>query len=128
MAHVANYFRNGHAIENAYVRVERLWGSKRENWTGLVAVYRNETEATSNVPHIDIFNVTAAYVQDENPFAALYRVLETYPGIITPKDPDPSLVLISTEQVVNVPGYDEPEIPEVKEKKPRVKKVKDEAV
>jgi len=39
MAIQTDYNFNGLTIPNAYVRIDRLWGSSREGWSSLVGVY-----------------------------------------------------------------------------------------
>ena len=73
MAVIANYKDANVTIENAYIKVERIWGSKAEGWNCWVGVYKAEGDISFAVP---LFAVNAPYVEGENPFTALYKVIE----------------------------------------------------
>jgi hypothetical protein len=91
MAIQTNYDFNGLTIPNAYVRIDRLWGSSREGWNSLVGVYMEvaapaisavgiEGEegyvpaqpATMNKNLIKEFNHSTPYVAGERGYVSLY--------------------------------------------------------
>jgi len=69
MALLANFRSSTSAYTNAYIRVQRIWGSKEEGWFAWMGVFLKEGEKEPK----EVFSVHAPYVEDENPFAALYN-------------------------------------------------------
>ena len=53
MAIKSNYDFKGISIADAYIRIDRLWGSSKENWTALVGVYNLTEETVPAVPSVD---------------------------------------------------------------------------
>ena len=53
MAIKSNYYFKGINIADAYIRIDRLWGSSKENWTALVGVYNLTEETVPAVPAVD---------------------------------------------------------------------------
>ena len=89
-----NYDFNGLNIQDAIIRIDRLWGSSREGWTSLVGVYIEKEvpaveavgvegeedyvpaqEATTELALITDFNRSAAYKEDERGYVTLYMAL-----------------------------------------------------
>jgi hypothetical protein len=64
---------NGLQIPNAYIRIDRIFGGKREGWNSVVGVYANAEAAAP----VETFNASAPYVADECPFCAVYTALKT---------------------------------------------------
>jgi len=96
-----NYDFNGLNIQDAIIRIDRLWGSSREGWTALVGVYIEREvpaveavgvegdedyipaqEATTELVLITDFNHSAAYKEDERGYVTLYATLhEEFGGV-----------------------------------------------
>lgn len=77
MAITVNKEIKGIQVNNAYVRIDRIFGSKREGWSSLVGVYAN---AEAPEP-IDMFNCSVPYLAEEsNPYALLYSAIKTIDG------------------------------------------------
>lgn len=74
----ANYVSKDVEIKDAYIRIERIWGSSREGWNAWVGVYQNQNDVTPVVP---LIHIQAAYVEGESPFTILYTAIEKYPNI-----------------------------------------------
>ena len=69
-------------IENAYIRVNRVFGGKKEGWNSVVGVYASAEAALTESP-IEEFNQVADYVADVFPLVAVYEKLkEKYPVAI----------------------------------------------
>jgi len=64
----ADYTTPSKSINGALIRLDRIWGSKKENWNAWVHVYE---KSTKNVPTL-VFSVQAPYVEGQNPYEALY--------------------------------------------------------
>lgn len=77
MAITATYANNGHVVKDAYIRVDRIWGSKVEGWNAWVAVYANE----GDTQHVDMVHVATPYVENRNPFKLLYGQIEKLPYV-----------------------------------------------
>lgn len=71
MAIRATYQDGSRTIENAVIRLGRIWGSKSENWNAWVQVFVNEFSTEPDI----IFSVVAPFVEGENPYIALYKVV-----------------------------------------------------
>lgn len=80
MALKTNFNLNGVTIENAYLRIERLWGNSKEGFEALVGVYtvtQNEELETDVYRKIIEFNLTPTpYNPNENPYVTLYNKLQ----------------------------------------------------
>lgn len=120
MGIIADFKDDAHRITGAYIRAERIWGSPREGWSCWVGVYHHENAATTALP---LFSVSAPYVEGEDAFTSLYRVIEKLPQInpevqrvelpeeVKPEEtntifaPSPQVeaILIETEKVVDTP-------------------------
>ena len=68
-----NYNFKGIEVKDAIIRVDRIWGSSKENWTALVGVY-NVTEDTYN--KLEEFNHSATYNVDERGYESMYKSLK----------------------------------------------------
>jgi hypothetical protein len=94
MAIQTNYDFNGLTVPNAYVRIDRLFGSSRENWSALIGVYMTQeiparpavgTEGTPEyipaVPasaekkRISEFNHYAPYEESVRGYVSMYTSL-----------------------------------------------------
>ena len=95
------YNLHGIEVQDAIIRIERLWGSSREGWTSLVSVntvteipateavgvegeedYVPAAEARTEWKKLDEFNRTASYVEGELPYTTMYEKLtEEFGGI-----------------------------------------------
>jgi hypothetical protein len=94
MAIKAKYNFNGIEIQDAIIRINRLWGSSKDGWTALVGVYiKNQlpakeafgvevnedyqpaTEATTELALITEFNRFSAYNDGERGYVSLYNLL-----------------------------------------------------
>lgn len=71
MAIRATFKDSSKTIPDAYLKIDRIWGSKLENWNAWINVYSNETSKEA----LTTFSVHAPYVEDENPYVALYTAL-----------------------------------------------------
>lgn len=89
MGITANYKDSLHNINNAYIKVERIWGSKNEGWHCWVGVYKNPNDAAPCVP---LFSVDAPYIEDESPFKALYAAIGQIHQIQPEKIIEPNIV------------------------------------
>lgn len=65
---------NGITIPSAYVRIDRIFGGKKEGWSSVVGVYASAEAATDKAP-LETFNQAAEYVSGENPYASIYAAL-----------------------------------------------------
>jgi hypothetical protein len=89
-----NYDFNGLNIQDAIIRIDRLWGSSREGWTALVGVYIEKDipaveavgvegeedyipaqEASTALNLITEFNRSASFVEGERGYVTLYTAL-----------------------------------------------------
>ena len=89
-----NYNFKGIEVKDAYIRIERLWGSSKEGWTALVGVYNltqeevpaveaNEADGIEAVEaytktvynKIDEFNHSVLYTEGERGYESLYKAL-----------------------------------------------------
>jgi hypothetical protein len=95
------YNLHGIEIQDAIIRIERLWGSSREGWTSLVSVntvteipateavgvegedgYVPATEARTEMNKITEFNRSCAYTQEERGYVSMYNALtEEFGGV-----------------------------------------------
>ncbi len=89
MAIKTNFNYRGIEIPNAVIKVNRLFGSKREGWSSLVGVYNITTEEvpvleadsetvyqTAEVYNlIEEFNHSASYAADERGYVSVYKSL-----------------------------------------------------
>lgn len=90
-----NYNFKGIKLNDLYCRVDRLWGSSKENWTALVGVYNitieevpaieadedngvEAQEATTKTVYnkIEEFNHSCNYVADERGYVSMYKSLQ----------------------------------------------------
>lgn len=67
---------NGIILPAAYVRVDRIFGGKKEGWNSVVGVYASAEAAKENAP-LETFNQAAEYVSGENPYISLYAALKS---------------------------------------------------
>lgn len=69
-------------ISAAYIRVDRVFGGKREGWNSVVGVYASAEAAADQQP-LETYNQPAGYVAEENPIALIYAALKTkYPEAV----------------------------------------------
>ena len=94
MALQANYNFRGITIQNAYIRIERVFGGKKEGWNSVVAVFPSKpvvpepvidadgnTVTPEPVLPIDTFNAGAPYSADNlNALELIYAKLKTELG------------------------------------------------
>lgn len=90
---VEKYNFKGIEVKDAYIRVNRLFGSKTEGWNSLVGVYNITTEEVPAVEAeesytkevynlIEEFNHSADYVADERGYISVYKALtEKFGGV-----------------------------------------------
>ncbi len=101
MAIKTNYNFKGIEVKDAYIKVDRLWGSSKEGWNSLVGVYNTTIE---NVPAvkadeasgvvaqeastievfnlIEEFNHSANYDEEERGYVIMYNSLkEEFGGV-----------------------------------------------
>lgn len=71
MAIKATYKDGSIEVAGATVRLDRIWGSKKEQWNAWVHVLKNESDTDT----VSVFSVTAPYVEGENPYVALYAAV-----------------------------------------------------
>lgn len=89
---IKDYNLKGITVPTVYCRVDRLWGSSKEEWTALVGVYNKTTEEIPAIEasegieaqdaktvevmnKIDEFNFNAEFVEDLRGYASLYAGL-----------------------------------------------------
>ena len=76
MAITQSYDFQGVTISNAYIRVDRVYGGKREGWNSVVSVYASQEAAETCTP-LEQFNQSAPYDECEmNPYKKLYTALK----------------------------------------------------
>lgn len=75
MAVTATYKTSAVEVKEAYIRIDRIWGSKEEGWNAWVNVYDK-----AGVSHAT-FHVSTPFVADQNPFVELYKEIENLPFI-----------------------------------------------
>lgn len=66
----------GIEIPSAYIRVDRIFGGKREGWNSVVSVYASQEAAEIYAP-LEQLNQSAPYNEGEmNPYKKLYATLK----------------------------------------------------
>ncbi|MDD3150984.1 MAG: hypothetical protein PHV68_09130 [Candidatus Gastranaerophilales bacterium] len=76
MAITQSYDFQGVTISNAYIRVDRVFGGKREGWNSVVSVYASQ-EASETCAPLEQLNQSAPYDDGEmNPYKKLYAALK----------------------------------------------------
>jgi hypothetical protein len=71
-----SYDFQGVTISNAYIRVDRVFGGKREGWNSVVSVYASQEAAEIYTP-LEQLNQMAEYDENEaNPYKKLYAALK----------------------------------------------------
>jgi len=101
MAIKSNYNFKGISIQDAYIRVDRIFGSSREGWNSLIGVYNITTETLPAIEadldndiearpetiqeifnKIDEFNFRSDYSETERGYTSLYNKLkENFGGV-----------------------------------------------
>ena len=93
MAIKTNYKFKGIEVKDAYIRIDRLFGSSKEGWNSLVGVYNITTEEVPSIDGVEAttktvfnkleeFNFNAEYKEDERGYVSLYNALkEKFSGI-----------------------------------------------
>lgn len=67
---------NGIALPAAYVRIDRVFGGKREGWNALVSIYASAEAAATGSEPLEQFNISTGYAADRHPLPALYAALK----------------------------------------------------
>lgn len=78
-------FSGSKVIKSAYIKIERIWGSKKEGWNAFVGVYSRKI---NTVPD-EIFNIHADFVDYVNPFSILYEKIGKLSILNNVKHDDP---------------------------------------
>lgn len=69
-------------LPTAYIRVDRVFGGKREGWNSVVGVYASAEAAAAQQP-LETYNQPAEYVADALPIALIYAALKAkYPDSV----------------------------------------------
>lgn len=95
MAIRTNYNFKGIQVQDAYIRVDRLWGSSKGGWNSLVGVYNITTETIPAIEadpdnsveaqpettqevynKIDELNFDAEYSESERGYVSMYNALK----------------------------------------------------
>jgi hypothetical protein len=76
MAIKANLTSKGLGITDAYVRIDRIFGSSREGWNSVIGVYANAAAAVDQEP-VETFNLSAPFDDKKNVYAILYAALKS---------------------------------------------------
>lgn len=96
MAIITNFITHDKTIENAYLRVDRIWGSKQEGWNGWMGVYASEEASKSEQTLVPAVHISTPYIEGENPFTLLYaEITNRYPVVASPVEvvqPEPEVV------------------------------------
>ena len=72
----------GVSLPSAYIRVDRVFGGKREGWNSVVGVYASAEAATDQQP-LETYNMPAEYVAEANPLGLIYAALhDKYPDAV----------------------------------------------
>jgi hypothetical protein len=67
---------NGLSVPNAYIRVDRIFGGKRDGWNSVVSIYAS-AEASSSCEPLKQFNCYTEYSAiEENPYVLLYHAIK----------------------------------------------------
>lgn len=66
---------DGSIYDNVYVRVIRVWGSKREGWNALVGITTGKQMADSDV-FLKQYNIHIPWDDTINPFQLIYDAIE----------------------------------------------------
>lgn len=114
MAIRATYDNGSTRVVSAVIKLDRIWGSKKEQWNAWVHVFANDSDS---VP-MDVFSVTATYVEGENPYVALYGAvsqLNTISDVV--HDIQPDVIPKESAAVENDALASEPEKPTRKTRK-----------
>ena len=114
----ANY-KGGKEVKNAYLKLERVWGSPKEGWNAFVGVYeRNATHP------VETFHVTTPFVDGVNPFDSLYATVGKLSFLSNIKhEVDTTLNAITADHLREEEEKKAAEPVVEKVKKPRSKKV-----
>jgi hypothetical protein len=64
----------GLAITDAYIRIDRIFGSAREGWSSVIGVYAN-AEAVDQGP-IETFNLSAPFDDKKPVYTIMYQALK----------------------------------------------------
>lgn len=68
---------NGITIPAAYVRIDRIFGGKKEGWNSVIGVYASAEAAKEGKAPLETFNQAAEYSADESPYASIYTALKS---------------------------------------------------
>jgi hypothetical protein len=71
MAVFASYKDSVLNLPNCFIRLSRIWGSKNEGWNAWADVYAKQGDKEPKTK----FHIIVPYVEDENPFVALYNAM-----------------------------------------------------
>lgn len=84
MAIQANINFSGLIVPTAYVRIDRIFGGKREGWNALVSIYADSAHAADGVtPALEQFNCATAYdKKNADPYALVYAEIAKLPRFV----------------------------------------------
>lgn len=77
MSIITNYDFNGINVEDATIRVDRLWGSSKEGWTALVRVYTTVKVNIPAVKEVTEQRLVSEAIEATDDFEAVEAVYET---------------------------------------------------
>lgn len=72
----------GFNLADCYIRVNRIFGSKREKWDSIIGVYKSKADADNGNDPIQTFNFAIAWVDGQQPESLIYTALKAskYPS------------------------------------------------
>lgn len=121
MAITATYKTASVEYKDAYIKLQRIWGSKEEGWNAWVAVFAKEGDKEQK----ELFSVSVPYVEDENPFKALYGAVERLSFVLTKKKlegaMEPITLVYKPFEMKPIPVEPEPVV-EIKQEEKKVTK------
>lgn len=71
MAIICTYQDGSKVLKGATVKLDRIWGSKKEQWNAWVHVFSADNLETP----ASVFSVTTPFVYGENPYTSLYTAV-----------------------------------------------------
>jgi hypothetical protein len=78
MALTQPYDFRGITIPAAYIRVDRIFGGKREGWNSVIGVYASAESAANGDEPLEQYNQPAEYADAEpNPYKLIYHQAKT---------------------------------------------------
>lgn len=81
MAILADVSFNDVPVSEAYVKIERIWGSSKEGWSALVSESTSKENADKS-KNFNTFNFSTPYVEGVNCYTSMYGALkeQKYPS------------------------------------------------